>query len=457
MQSRKLPRKSGSPPRVAIADDSRLIFSDDYREGWEWGFRAIGCEVQSFDVAELRKGLTVGGIPSALSMGRNFAAKPMADQIANWYPDILFAHHGRAASNQMFIERVRARGVITACYLCDEPYETGETATYSPKFDLVFTMDPCTLEAHRLSRPSRTGVYYLPPGVHTDRFKLRPYFADDGSLQRQMATFFLGNGTLTPRQAYFKPVDRLVAGSVFHFLNKTISKVHRKDWIPLSQHPKWYGNCVVGLNVHRAPWIDGKCYKDRVVNRHPQFTVPAGLTISKEPPPQGFGTGFWNDANLPASHINPRFLEMAACGTLVVSDNHRSELARLFPGVPQASDPEHFLELVLYYVAHPEEAEAIGSKCSYLISSRHSYKHRAAEVLIRAGLQESLPVAQFSSLGEPTDWLSPQDWLPHGERSPLGPTGPFERWHPRSGMSWTRQSGSSSDMLSVDAPTPWLL
>jgi spore maturation protein CgeB len=389
-------------------------------------------------------------------MGRNHAAKPLGEQLANWNPDLVFAHHGRAASNLMFIDRLRSRGVRTACYLCDEPYETGETVTYSKNFDLVFTMDPCTLEPHRLTRAKREGVFYLPPGVHTDRFTPQPYFGEDGRLCRDVPAFFLGNGTLVPRPSFFEPVNRLVDGADFRYL-KTVSKANKGDWIPLSEHPRMYSNCVVGLNVHRAPWINEKCYKDRVVNRHPQFPVPAGLTIPKTPPAEGWGTGFWNDANLPASHLNPRFLEMAACGTLVVSDNHRSELARMFPGVPQAEDPEHFLELVFHYIAHPEEAEAIGLKCSSLISSRHSYKHRAAEVLIRAGLQAQLPVAQLSSLGEPEDWLSPQDWQPHGDRSPLGPTGPSERWHPRSGMSWTRQSGNSSDMLSVDAPTPWLL
>lgn len=390
-------------------------------------------------------------------MGRNHAAKPLGEQIANWGPDLVFAHHGRAASNLMFIDRLRSRGVKTACYLCDEPYETGETVTYSKNFDLVFTMDPCTIEPHRLTRPSRDSVFYLPPGVHTDRFTPQPYFAEESTtLCRDIPAFFLGNGTLVPRPSFFEPIDRLVDGAVFKYL-RTVSKANKGDWIPLSEHPRLYSNCVVGLNVHRAPWIDEKCFVNRVVNRHPQFAVPAGLTIPKTPPVEGWGTGFWNDANLPASHINPRFLEMAACGTLVVSDNHRSELTRMFPGVPQASDPEHFLELVLHYIANPDEAEAIGDKCSYLISSRHSYKHRAAEVLIRAGLQEQLPVAQLSSLGALEDWLSPQDWQPHGERSPLGPTGPCERWHPRSGMSWTRKSGSSSDMLSVDAPTPWLL
>lgn len=456
MRGRRLGRKNGAP-RVVLADDRRLLFSDDYREGWDWGFKAIGCEVTSIDISELRKGLRVGGIPSALSMGRNQAAKPMAEMIANLEPDLVFAHHGRASSNQMFLERLKARGVLTACYLCDEPYETGETATYSPKFDFVFTMDPTTIEAHRRSRKTRDNVFYLPPGVHTDHFQPKPYFNEAGEIQREIAALFIGNGTLTPRPKYFEPIDRLVSGAVFNYLNKTVSKVNKRDWIPYQKHPEFYSNAVVGLNVHRSPSIDEKCYRERVLHRHPQFTVPAGLKLPTSPPPEGFGTGFWNDGNLPASHINPRFLEMAACGTLVVSDNHRSELNRMFPGAPQASDPGHFLELVLYYIEHPDEAEAIGEKCSYLISKRHSYRHRAAEVLIRAGLKESLPAAQLSSLGQPEDWLSPQDLSPPEARSSSEPTGPSERWSPRSGMSWTNQSMMPSDMQSLDVPTPWLL
>jgi hypothetical protein len=293
--------------------------------------------------------------------------------------------------------------------------------------------------------------------VHTDDFKPRPYFDEDGKSIRELATLFIGNGSLVPRLKYFEPVDRLVAGSCFQYLRRTVSKAHKKDWIPYETHPKWYSDCRIGLNVHRAPWITEDCFKKRVLNRPKTFGVPAGLKLATGKPPEGWGTGFWNDGNLPASHINPRFLEMAACGTLVVSDNHRSELARLFPGAPQASDPEHFLELVLYYLEHPEEAEAIGSKCAYLISQRHSYKHRAAEVLIRAGLQDSLPAAQFSSLGEPQDWLIPQDLKPPEMSSSLERTGPSERWSPASGTSWISQSITPRDMQSVDAPTPWLL
>lgn len=455
--TRQLPGKPSSPPKVVLLDDSRLIYSDDYRWGWKWGFQTIGCEVVVMDVSELRKGLRQGGGSGPLSMGRNMAAKPLADMVARHKPDLVFAHHGRAASNGAFMERLRAQGIKTACYLCDEPYETGETAGYSPSFDFVFTMDPCTVDVHRRSRSSRSNVFYLPPGVHTDDFKPRPYFNEEGDSVRELATLFIGNGTLTPRLDYFEPVDRLVAGSCFQYLKRTVSKAHKKDWIPYETHPKWYSNCRVGLNVHRAPWMTEDCFRKRVQSRQRDFAVPAGLTLQTTPPPQGWGTGFWNDGNLPAAHINPRFLEMAACGTLVVSDNHRSELARLFPGAPQASDPDHYLELVLHYLEHPEEAEAIGSKCSYLISQRHSYKHRAAEVLTRVGLKAQLPAAQYSSLGAPEDWLTPQDLQPPEMRSSSEPTGPSERWSPQFGMSWTKRSTTPSEMQSIDALTPWLL
>jgi len=399
----------------------------------------------------------MGGMPSPMSMGRNSAAKPIADMIANMEPDLVFAHHGRAASNRMFQDRLKARGVKTAAYLCDEPYETGETATYSPNFDYVFTMDPCTVEVHRRSRKGRSNVFYLPPGVHTDSFQHRPYFDEKDNSIRELNALFIGNGTLTPRLKYFEPVDRIVPGAVFHYLKRTVSKANKKDWIPYDTHPKWYANCKVGLNVHRAPWITKECFERRVLARPKSFGVPPGLTLCTKPPSQGWGTGFWNDGNVPAAHINPRFLEMAACGTLVVSDNHRSELARMFPGAPQASDPDHYLELVMHYLEHPEEAEAIGRKCSMLISSRHTYRHRAAEVLTRVGLQGSLPEKMYTSLGVPQDWLTPQDLAPPEMRSASEQTGSSARWSPAFGAAWTKRSICPNDMQSVDAPTPWLL
>lgn len=439
--ARKGGRKPG-PLRVAIADASQLIYSDDYRNGWVWGFKSIGCEVQVFDIAHMSK--IRMDVRSPYSTGRlGSFAKMSAENFLRFKPDLVFCHHGRAASAHQFLEVFRKHSIPTAVYLCDEPYEVGETASYSPAFDFVFTMDPATLHIHREARGGKDGhVFYLPPGVNTDHFKPGlPY------PKRTTPVFFLGNATLTPRPRYFRPIERLVDGADIRFWS-TVGKGHAK-WVDLKDHPKLYGGCRVALNVHRDPAITEECHVKRVRSRSRHKPVPRGMKLCTVPPRQ-WGTGFWNDCNAPAAHVNPRFFEMGACGTLVVSDDSRSELAELFPFMPRAQDSDHFIELVLHYLKHESEAHKLGDACRYLISNRHTYRHRAAEVLIRVGLKASCADDLVSSLGAPGDWLSRQDFDQHGARSPSEPTGSSERWSPQYGMSLISQSGNLRDPDSLD-------
>lgn len=438
-----MPKKA----KVILCDDSGLLFSDDYRAGWTQGFRSIGCDVQIIDIKPMNKMVRLAGRSSPVSMrGSTHLPKGLAMRIVQQQPDLVFFHHGRTGSQDQFSDVLRRNGIKTCVYLCDEPYEVGETAFYSRKYSHVFTMDPCTMDIHKHGRRDKN-VFYLPPGANTSHFHLVPYSERTGP-----PVFFLGNGTLVPRPKFLKPVMRVVDGADIRFMKTT----HRgnDDWVPHREHPRAYGNCKLGLNVHRAPWADEQCWNRRIHRREEH--IPFAPGIKRPPKPQSFGTGFWNDANAPAAHWNPRFLEMAACGTLVINDNHRSEMAREFPYVPQASDPEHFLELVLYYLEHLDEAEEIGRTCSYQISKRHTYSHRAAEVLIRLGLMGSLSEDVLSCLGEPQDWLTPQDSERLMAKLSSGQTGPCERWHPRFGSSSTRQSGSPNGMGSIDTPKPWL-
>jgi len=441
-----------NPLRIAIADDSGLIYSDDYRDGWVWGFRGLDCEVQVFDVSALRRFGMTRASPYSSGSAKGFP-KMMGKNVASWKPDLVFCHHGRGTSHPGFLMELHRLGIQTAVYLCDEPYEIGETAIYSPRFKHVFTMDPKTIEIHRMSRDGRgRQVHYLPPGVNTDHFKLVPY-----SKRRKGGAFFLGNAGLVPRPAFFKPVERMLGADIRFWPQGRVAvgKGHPK-WVPLDQHPAIYGDCHVGLNVHRDPGITMDCYKRRIVARnHNNKPVPKGLQLVSRPPTHD-GTGFWNDGNIPASHLCPRFFEMAACGTLVVSDDSRSELQRLFPMAPRARGPEHFLELVHYYLDHTDEAEEIGRACNYLISRRHSYRHRAAEVLIRVGLLEQGKDSLVSLLGEPEGWLSQQDFTQHEGSSSSAPTGPSERWSPAYGMSLIGGSGSVKEATSLDVPSPWL-
>ncbi len=318
--------------RVAIADPSNLIYSDDYREGWKHGLSAF-AEVKAFDVSPLARPQLTGRGPYSNKGWLNLP-KNLAEPIVRWQPDLVWCHHGRAASNEAFLGRLRAAGLKTAVYLCDEPYESGETLRYAQRFDFVFTMDPCTIHAHKATGSKR--VFYLPPGVEEGRFE-----TDTPWAQRPTPALFLGNATLEPRPPYLRTIERRVEGTKILYWKTT--KKGDPGWVGIADYPKLYRSTRIGLNVHRDPSMSQDCFTRRVKSK--KFLVPAGFDEQVKPPLK-WGTGFWNDLNLPAQHVNPRFFEMAAAGCLVISDGSRLELPRLFPCAPRAEDPDHYLELV---------------------------------------------------------------------------------------------------------------
>lgn len=404
--------------RVALADDAALIYSDNWRHGWAAGFKALGCEVSTFDISSLRAFGSNGG-PYATRGGTR--GKALAHQILAWKPDLVWCYHGRAASGGGFVDTLRRSGVKTAVFLPDEPYEVGESARFSPAFDFVFTLDHCTVEAHLRSRPlsRQCDIYYLPPCADTSRFHVERDWTS-----RTTPALFLGNPTLVPREPWLRAVEAAVPGTriLSWPVNGRSMAKGMPGWIPDSEHPALYASCVVGLNIHRDPRITKQCYEKRVLHRPAAMAVPDGLRLCRTPPTED-GTGFWNDANLPASHVNPRFFEMAACGTLVVNDSARSELRRMFPMAPIADNADQFVAQVQHYLEHKLEAAEIAFQCSDLISKRHTYRHRAAEVLIRTGCSTSLQADQLSSLGEPGEWMTPQDLPQPTATSSSVPTG----------------------------------
>lgn len=440
-------------PRVAIADASGLIYSDDYRQGWTNGFRSIGADVRVFDIGLLAKMPRQRSGPYSIGSSARHAAMVAKNMVA-WDPDLVWCHHGRAAGMEGFLGEFKKRGIRTAVYLCDEPYESGETVKYSPMFDFVFTMDPCTIHLHALARRNREVVFYLPPAAETDHFKYVGYEQRE-SLEGKgihiAPVMFLGNASLKPREDYLRPVENAIAGAEIRYWKATMKG--KEGWVPLQDHPKLYSRCMVGLNVHRSPWMDEKCLKTRV--KSGRSTTPSFPGLAPNRNPAEFGTGFWNDYNLPAAHVNPRFFEMSACGTLVVNDDHRTELARMFPWAPRASSPERFLELVLHYLDRPEEAAKIGYRCHQEILRRHTYRHRAAEILHRTGLR--MPTRGSGSMSSEVlqDCLTTQDFDQLGVHQSSEPTGHYDTYDPRIGLALTQEYGSPKSDGSLRMDYPW--
>ena len=85
--------------------------------------------------------------------------------------------------------------------------------------------------------------------------------------------------------------------------------------------------------------------------------------------------------------VNPRTFEIAAAGALQLVDP-RPLLPELFePGreLVVAESPERLPELIDYYLAHPEEAEAIGRAARARVLAEHTYGHRLKTMLACLG------------------------------------------------------------------------
>lgn len=434
------------PPRILIADDKGLTFSGNYQRGWPQGFESIGCDVQIVDISALRGFGTLMGQQHAIyrmakSVNPKLLGKNMSNRKGGWKPDLIWFHHGRCGSQPQMLQAIHDEGVQTAVYLCDEPYESGETMHYARNFTHVFTMDACTVQGHRDARRNRENVWYLPPGAEFPFFSNKKRHAD-----REVPAYFLGNATLTPRPKYLRPIEKLVKDAQIKFFKPTSKS--SPEWVKLEDHPEVFNNARIGLNVHRDPRLDQTCLQRRVKGRPSKTFQHPTLKLQKDP--TGFGTGFWNEYDLPASHWAPRFMDMGACGCCVINDDYRSEIEREFDFVPQASNPEHFVELVLYYMTRPKEAEEIGCATAEKIRLFHTYSHRAAEVLIRTGLWDRLPPGRQSSLGEPQAFLTPQDSALLSLRSSSAPIGRSDGWNPVCGSALTEMSTRPSVTTSTD-------
>ena len=90
-----------------------------------------GCRGREVDISPMRNYIKLGGRESMMSM-RSPMPKLLAQNIVGMNPDLVFVHHGRGAAHDLFMGTIRGKGIRTAVYLCDEPYECGETSLYSP-------------------------------------------------------------------------------------------------------------------------------------------------------------------------------------------------------------------------------------------------------------------------------------------------------------------------------------
>ena len=251
------------------------------------------------------------------------------------------------------IDALRELGIRTAIWFTDDPYYTEVTAELAPHYDFVFTLERNCVPFYQERGCPR--VHYMPLGVHTADF--RP--ANPPHAIRRGDICFIGSAYWNRIRLFEELLPRIARRSF---------KLSGLWWDRLSDYARWQDRIDLGkwmgpvetaeqynahkivINVHRA-------HDDSTFNR--------------------------NLYNIPAASPNPRTFEIAACGTLLMSDN-REDLAQFYtPGVEIVTydSAQDMADKMDYYLAHEDERRQIALRGLHRTLRDHTYTSRLSQLL----------------------------------------------------------------------------
>lgn len=238
----------------------------------------------------------------------------------------------------------------TALLSTENPYDDGYVAWLAQWFDVVFVNERTSAEKIQKVCP-KTKVHYL-------RHAYDPAKHHPGA----------GAGHEDEIPAH----EVLFVGTDFPERLRTLAAV---DWrgIDLALYGQW----SVGKQSSRVrPYIKGglvqntgavALYNRAKINLNLYRTL---MGFDRKAEQHVYG----------AESLNPRALELAACGAFTISD-FRPEVKELFgDAVPLFDSPEELGDLCRYYLGHEDERQAMASRLPGLVAGQ-TYEARAREML----------------------------------------------------------------------------
>lgn len=338
--------------RILVVHSGHGFSTKDVGDGLVAGLLANGVEVleyplwRTLETAELliaaAKELGIapeGGYPDPLHIGTmGIPGYAMAKRV-EW---VIFIH-GMHVPESIPVTLQRG-GYKTALVCTESPYETATwEAAAAQYYDVVFTCDRAALPLFMLDRPDR--VHYLPhawrPGVHQP----------EGERADPCDVFFIG--TRYPER------DALLNGvgwDGIDFRDKTLD-YERQGIVAVTEQitenaivARHYRSAAISLNMHRTSTM-------LHTTEETSHIMPGA-----------------------AESLNPRAYEVPACGGFLISDA-RAELQDIFGDcVPIYHDSASLETLIRYYLAHPDERNAL-AQAQHAAVQPHSWAHRARQAL----------------------------------------------------------------------------
>jgi spore maturation protein CgeB len=261
-------------------------------------------------------------------------------------PDLMLVLEGMNMSVEK-VQGVNDLGIRTAVWFTDDPYYTDITTALAPYYQYVFTLERNCVSYYQSIGCAQ--VHHLPLGVFTASYRPNnpPY-----STRNDIS--FIGSGYWN-RIELFHRLLPLLAHRKLHisgiWWDRLPEYSRYKSFIQLG---KWMGPVETSgrYNASRIVINSHRSADDETFNR--------------------------NQAKITAVSPNPRTFEIAASGTLQMTDS-RSELANYFvPGaeIVTYDSPQDLAVKAEYYLRNEEERQTIALRALYRTIRDHTYVSR---------------------------------------------------------------------------------
>lgn len=253
-------------------------------------------------------------------------------------PDLVFAVHGGNVPPEK-IARFREQGIECAVYLLDEPYEVDRSLEWSRHYDRVFSVDRATVPIHA----GFTNAHFLPLAYNAG------IFSPEGP---EIASRILVLGTpFKAREEYLSAICERWADLVTWvgpgWKNFDTRGTHFEQYVTPFDCARFYRGADIVINIHRdSTWSH---------------------------------FGEHNKNHIDATHLNPRFWETAACGSLQLC-SYREDLDRFHFDGCSFKNAGELVDKLGYYLDNKSARQKLAKQLLKKLD-KHSYLDRARSVL----------------------------------------------------------------------------
>lgn len=243
---------------------------------------------------------------------------------------------------------LKSAGIRTAMLFTESPYDQEQEARVARLVDIGWTNERSSV-AYLREASGNLNITYLPHAYDPGRHTPEPSWLDE-----------------------FAPAhDVVFVGTAF---KERVDLLEAVDWtgINLGLYGSW--EMLPGRHKLRR-YLRGKVVSNAQAGALYR-RAKIGLNLYRTT--KGFG---WHGPRIErADSLNPRALELAACGVFQISD-WRAEVEEIFgQSVPTFRAPGELSELVRYWIDKPGERELL-AEASRLAVTDHTFEQRARQVV----------------------------------------------------------------------------